>query len=86
MTKENKTDEFTGMKKVVIDALAEQIGGESREKMSKEFGLTEEQLEKLIRKMLDAWLNNPDYIMFIASMLGLSMPRKTKEGKAHYIG
>ena len=36
--------------------------------------------------MLDKWLNNPDFILIIADVLGLSLPRKTKEKKAHYIG
>lgn len=80
------SDDFTEMKKLVIGALVDQIDSGNKKELAKEFNLTEEQLDMLIRKLLDAWLSNPDYIMFIASMLGLSAPRKNKEKKAHYIG
>lgn len=80
------TDEFTEMKKLVIEELVNQIEGSDKKELAKEFNLTEEQLNDLTRKMLDKWLNNPDYILFIASMLGLSVPRKDKERKTHYIG
>lgn len=89
MTKLRKADEFTELKKAVIDALASQIDNKNKKELAKEFGLTEEQLDVLVRKLLDAWLSNPDYIVFIASMLGLSMPRKDEKSEKksrHYIG
>lgn len=79
-------DEFLEMKKLIIDELVGQIDESEKKALAKEFNLTKDRIDSLIKKLLDKWLNNPDYILFIASMLGLSMPRKTKERKAHYIG
>lgn len=80
------SDEFLEMKRLVINELVNQIDHKDKEGLAKEFSLTEEQLNDLTRKMLDKWLANPDYIVMIATMLGISLPRKSKEKKAHYIG
>ena len=76
-------DGFLQLKKIVIEELASKI---ERKELAKEFNLTEEQLDLLIKKMLDKWLNSTDFILIIADVLGLSMPRKTKEKRARYIG
>jgi len=76
-------DEMLELKKLVIEHLASRI---DKKELAAEYKLTDEQLDSLTRKMLDSWLNNPDFILIIADVLGLSLPRKTKEKKAHYIG
>lgn len=77
-------DEMLELKKIVIEHLASRV---EKKELAKEFGLSESQLESLVRKMLDTWLNNPDFIIIIADVLGLSLPRKSSEKKSHhYIG
>ena len=80
------SDKFLELKKLVIDELAQQLDSEEKKELAKEFRLTEEQIDFLVRKLLDKWLSNPDYIVMVATMLGISMPRKQKDRKANYIG
>ncbi|HLC76823.1 MAG TPA: hypothetical protein VJH04_01325 [archaeon] len=72
------------LKKMVINELMNQI--EDKKELGKEFNLTEGQINALIEKMLDKWLNNTDFVVMIATALGLSMPRKTKDRSSRYIG
>ncbi|OGX30753.1 MAG: hypothetical protein A2787_00150 [Omnitrophica WOR_2 bacterium RIFCSPHIGHO2_01_FULL_48_9] len=83
MHRTDDMDEMLELKKLVIEHLASRI---DKKELAAEYKLTDEQLDSLTRKMLDSWLNNPDFILIIADVLGLSLPRKTKEKKAHYIG
>ena len=83
MHRTDDMDEMLELKKLVIEHLASRI---DKKELAAEYKLTAEQLDSLTRKMLDSWLNNPDFILIIADVLGLSLPRKTKEKKAHYIG
>ena len=80
------SDEFLQLKKLVINELVNQIDSEERKKLGKEFNLSEEQLNDLISKMLDKWLNSTDFVVLIATALGISMPRKTKDRSSRYIG
>ena len=83
MHRTDDMDEMLELKKLVIEHLASRI---DKKELAAEYKLTDEQLDSLTRKMLDSWLNNPDFILIIADVLGLSLPRNTKEKKAHYIG
>ena len=78
------TNGFLDLKKMVINELMNQI--EDKKDLGKEFNLTEEQINALIEKMLDKWLDNTDFVVMIATALGLSMPRKTKDRSSRYIG
>ena len=80
------SDEFLQLKRLVIENLVSQIDPEEKKGLGKEFNLTEEQLDNLITKMLDKWLNSTDFVVMIATALGLSMPRKTKDRSSRYIG
>ena len=80
------SDEYLELKKMVIEHLVNQLDETDKKELTKEFNLTEEQLDTLTKKMLDKWLSNTDFIIMIATMLGISMPRKNKERKANYIG
>ena len=79
-------DDFTEMKRLVIDNLAGQIDSHDKREMGKDYKLTEDQVDELIRKMLDKWLDNVDFVVMIASVLGISLPRKTKDRSSRYIG
>ena len=79
-------DKFLELKRLVIDELAGQLDAAEKKDLAKEFKLTEEQIDFLVNKLLDKWLSNPDYIIMVATMLGISMPRKQKERRAQYIG
>ena len=79
-------DDYLELKKLVISELVSRIDSKDKKGLAKEFNLTEEQLNNLIEKMLDKWLSSTDFVIMIATALGLSMPRKTKEKRAHYIG
>ena len=80
------SDKFLELKRLVIDELAGQLDAAEKKELAKEFKLTEEQIDFLVKKLLDKWLSNPDYIIMVATMLGISMPRKQKERRAQYIG
>ena len=78
--------ELLEMKKMVINELINQIDDEDKKDLGKEFNLTKEQLNSLITKMLDKWLDTGDFVVMIATALGLSMPRKAKDRSSRYIG
>ena len=78
--------DFLELKKMVINELINQIDSEERKELGKEFNLSEEQLNDLIGKMLDKWLNSTDFVVMMATALGISMPRKTKDRSSRYIG
>lgn len=79
-------DDFLELKKMVINELVGQIDENDKKELGKEFNLTEEQLGTLITKMLDKWLDSVDFVVMVATALGLSVPRKTKDRPARYIG
>ena len=79
-------DKFLEMKKLVITELLQQLDSDESRKISKEFKLSEEQFKSLTEKLLDTWLSNPDYIVMLASVLGVSAPRVTKDRSRNYIG
>ncbi len=74
------------LKKIIINELVNQIDNKDKKDIAKEFGISEDSLDELVKKLLDKWLTNPDLIVMIATSLGLSMPRKTKDRPARYIG
>lgn len=78
--------DFLELKKMVINELVNQIDSGEKKELGKEFNLSEEQLNDLINKMLDKWLNTTDFVVMIATALGISMPRKTKDRSSRYIG
>ena len=78
--------DFLELKKMVINELINQIDSEERKELGKEFNLSEEQLNDLIGKMLDKWINSTDFVVMMATALGISMPRKTKDRSSRYIG
>ena len=80
------SDKFLELKKLVIDELAGQFDSAEKKELAKEFHMTEEQMEFLVKKLLDKWLSNVDFVVMVATMLGISMPRQTKERRANYIG
>ena len=80
------SDEFLQLKRLVIENLVGQMDSKEKSNLGKEFNLTEEQVDNFISKMLDKWLNSTDFVVMIASALGISMPRKTKDRSARYIG
>jgi hypothetical protein len=79
-------NEFLEVKRLVIEELVSQIDDGDRDEIAREFGLTREKLDDLIVKLVDRWLVNPDHIVMLATVLGIAAPRKSKEGRAHYIG
>ncbi len=82
-------EDFLELKKLVINELAGQFDVEEKEKLGKQFNLTAEQIDELIKELLNKWLSSADFVVMIASLMGLSAPRKTKEKgekKTHYIG
>ncbi|HLC67765.1 MAG TPA: hypothetical protein VJI12_02670 [archaeon] len=78
------SDEFLEVKRLVIEELVSQIDG--KKEIAKEFGLTAERLDELVVKLADKWLTNPDFVVMLATVLGISMPRRGKEKRARYIG
>ena len=80
------SDKFLELKKLVIDELAGQLDSKEKKDLAKEFHMAEEQMDLLVKKLLDNWLSNADFVVMVATMLGISMPRQTKERRANYIG
>lgn len=80
------SDEFLEMKKLVMSELIGQLDAPDKKSLEKEFNLTDEQLNALISNLLDKWLNNADFVVMLATVLGISLPRKSKENRARYIG
>lgn len=80
------TDDFLEIKKLVIAELIKQISDRDKRDLAKEFGLSDERLHDLIVKLADKWLNNADYVVMLASIFGVSAPRKTKDKSSRYIG
>jgi len=80
------TDEFLELKRLVIEELVKQLDEDDKKEISKEFGLAEKKLDELIVKLADKWLSNQDYVIMLATVLGISMPRKSKDRSSRYIG
>ena len=78
------SDGFLEVKRLVIEELVRQI--EDKDDIAKEFGLSEEKLGDLIVKLADKWLTNPDHVIMLATLFGISMPRKSKDRSSRYIG
>lgn len=77
------------MKKLLIDYLYAMIADDKKtmKELEHEFKLTEEQLERLVKKFLDKWLQSPDMIAMLCEVLGV-YPTGAAESKGHgyYIG
>ncbi|MBS3053660.1 MAG: hypothetical protein J4469_04100 [Candidatus Aenigmarchaeota archaeon] len=82
-------DDMKGMKKLLIDHLYSMIAQDTKsmKELEKEFGLSEDKLERLIKTFLNKWLVSPDMIAMLSEMLGV-YPTDQEEGKGrgYYIG
>ncbi|MBI4174751.1 MAG: hypothetical protein HY517_03825 [Candidatus Aenigmarchaeota archaeon] len=78
--------DFLELKKLVINELAGQFDEHEKAELGKKFKLSAERMDDLIKELLNKWLSSADLVVMIASLLGLSAPRKMKERKTHYIG
>lgn len=84
------SEDYLELKKLVIDELAGQFDQQEKAELGKKFKLSAEQMDELVKELLNKWLSSTDFVIMIASLLGLSAPR-TKEDKGerksrHYIG
>ncbi len=82
-------DDMKEMKKLLIDHLYSMIAQDSKsmKELEKEFGLSEDKLEKLIKTFLDKWLVSPDMIAMLTEMLDVyPTDQKESKGRGYYIG
>ncbi|MBI2232952.1 MAG: hypothetical protein HYU56_03445 [Candidatus Aenigmarchaeota archaeon] len=82
-------DDMKGMKKLLIDHLYSMIAQDTKsmKELEKEFGLSEDKLERLIKTFLNKWLVSPDMIAMLSEMLEIySTDQKESKGRGYYIG
>lgn len=77
------------MKKLLIDYLYATIANDKKamKELEHEFKLSEEQLEKLVKKFLDKWLQSPDLVAMLCELLGVYQTgEEESKGQKYYIG
>ena len=82
-------DDMKGMKKLLIDHLYSMIAQDTKsmKELEKEFGLSEDKLERLIKTFLNKWLVSPDMIAMLSEMLGGDpIDQEEGKGRGYYIG
>ena len=79
-------------KAALIEAIYQQIASnrKSREQFKKEFKVDDMTFEKIVRRLLDTWLDSPELIMFLSEALGVyaagGAAEEGEEGEHDYLG
>ena len=78
------------LKSLLIDYLYNMVAEDKKtmEELQKEFHLNEDNLEKLLKKFLNRWLQSPELIAMLCEVLGVypTGPLGETKGQRYYIG
>ena len=76
-----------GMKKTVIEAIYNHyFDAAAQKEISTEYSIKEEDVERLVKAILDKVLVSPDIIAFLSEALGIYPVTQADERRAEYIG
>ena len=79
------------LKRLVIERFYSEIADDKKamKELEKEYDLPEEKMEKLVKKLLDMWLDSPDFIAFLSETMGIyptDAEEKESGDQKEYIG